>query len=195
MADLLIIDTKEKYKIVYDPTRQEIITVMRNVGLAMTVKDISLHMNLPHGKVYYHVKKLLSIEALKLSHTELINGITASYYVVNFKNIKIPLTNTLNQTNQALKNSLNQKIKDEYQESFEELMEARDLLADRIKKKKRVFGSHHYNTDIYLTYEERDELWKIIDAYLDDKKRTKTNKKETTTTRIFCQIFDIDYND
>lgn len=73
-----------------DPYRMKILMIFNsNCGEAMTVKEIASAMGEPHGKVYYHVKKMMDIGALEVVKTQKINGITAKYYVTTFDEIKI----------------------------------------------------------------------------------------------------------
>lgn len=73
-----------------DPYRIDIIQVLkRSKGVSMTVKEIAVVLGQPHGKVYYHVKKMFDIGALRVDKVEKINGITAKYYALNFSYMEI----------------------------------------------------------------------------------------------------------
>lgn len=80
--------TKEEFRTMTDPYRIDIVQVFRkNPNTPMTVKDIAVALGEPHGKVYYHMKKMLNIGALSLVKTEKINGITAKYYKLSFSSL------------------------------------------------------------------------------------------------------------
>jgi len=195
MNDLITIDTKEKYKILYDPIRQDIISSMRKLGKPVTVKDVANDLDIPHGKIYYHVKKLLTIDAIILDHTKSINGITAKYYLVDFKNIRIPVKSKLMYKNEYQENELNNRLKERFNENFNGILESQELVKKRIDEEQEVFGVHTYSEDIYLTFEERRELWKMVDDFIDKKRKIKPDTKKTTKTRIFANIYDLEIYD
>jgi len=87
MIEKLILRSREEIKIMTDPYRVEIINIMKNHVLPMTVKEIAEKMGDPHGKVYYHIKKFEKIDAVVIHHTKNIKGITAKYYALNFKEL------------------------------------------------------------------------------------------------------------
>ena len=73
-----------------DPYRIDIIQILKRAKeKPLTVKDIADALGQPHGKVYYHVKKMFDIGALRVEKVEKINGITAKYYALNFSYMEI----------------------------------------------------------------------------------------------------------
>lgn len=84
----LILTTDEEIRVMTDPYRLRIYHIFNNASpTPLTVKDVATRMDEPHGKVYYHIKKMLDIEALKLVREETIKGITAKYYSLAFESI------------------------------------------------------------------------------------------------------------
>lgn len=72
-----------------DPYRTKIIMIFhRYKNEALTVKTIAEEMGDAHGKVYYHVKKMLDMDALELVRTEKVKGFTAKYYRLAFDEIQ-----------------------------------------------------------------------------------------------------------
>lgn len=83
-----------------DPYRLSIIQVFKKTGdRSLTVQEIANGLGDPHGKVYYHVKKLENYGALEVDKTEVINGITAKYYKLTFDTLDI-----VNDPNEEIKN-------------------------------------------------------------------------------------------
>lgn len=76
----LTLKTPEEIEIYLNPFRMKIIRLMKSMDRPMTVTEIADKMGLTPAKVYYHVKKLVSIGVLTLKYTKVINGIVAKYY-------------------------------------------------------------------------------------------------------------------
>ncbi len=63
------------------PIRHRIMILLRNSGIPMTVQMIAKEMNMKHGNVFYHMKKLLDADLIELAKTKVVNGITSKYYL------------------------------------------------------------------------------------------------------------------
>lgn len=97
MSEVRNIQTDEEIKIFSDPYRMRIINAYIKAGEPMTVKGVADLMGEVPAKVHYHVKKLISIDILRLDHTEVINGITAKYYVLTTDSFRVAYQNTSDQ--------------------------------------------------------------------------------------------------
>ncbi len=97
MSEIRHIQTDEEIKIFSDPYRMRIINAYIKAGEPMTVKGVADLMGEVPAKVHYHVKKLISIDILKLDHTEVINGITAKYYALTTDQFRVAYQNTSGQ--------------------------------------------------------------------------------------------------
>ncbi|MEJ8307220.1 helix-turn-helix domain-containing protein [Saccharibacillus sacchari] len=75
-----MLNTVEEIKIYSDPYRLRILKTFLDFGRPATVKEVADRMGEVPAKVYYHVKKLESIDLVSIDHTEVINGIVAKYY-------------------------------------------------------------------------------------------------------------------
>lgn len=71
------------------PICGKVFITMRRFGQPMTVKMIADALDMKHGNVFYHVKKLVDIDLLRVERTESINGIIAKYYVRNYDHVHI----------------------------------------------------------------------------------------------------------
>ena len=97
MNEVRYIETDEEIKIFSDPYRMKIINAYIKAGQPMTVKGVADMMGEVPAKVHYHVKKLISIDILRLDHTEVINGITAKYYALTTDSFRVAYQNTSDQ--------------------------------------------------------------------------------------------------
>lgn len=97
MENVRKIETDEEIKIFSDPYRMRIINAYIKAGKPMTVKGVADLMGEVPAKVHYHVKKLISIDILRLDHTEVINGITAKYYILTTDSFRVAYQNTSDQ--------------------------------------------------------------------------------------------------
>lgn len=102
MKKILVLKTRDEIRTMTDPYRVDIMQIFRkNKCQPMTVKQVADALGEPHGKVYYHIKKMLKIDALELVKTEKINGIIAKYYRLNFAEIAIEKDEMMNDDTQA----------------------------------------------------------------------------------------------
>ncbi len=84
----LILTSDKEIRVMTDPYRMRIYHIFKSAApTSLTVKDVADQMDEPHGKVYYHIKKMLDLQALKLVREEKIKGITAKYYTLAFDTI------------------------------------------------------------------------------------------------------------
>ncbi|WDV44614.1 helix-turn-helix domain-containing protein [Clostridiaceae bacterium M8S5] len=88
MKKILYLRNNKDMRMITDPYRLKILQIiMKNEKISLTVQEIANKLGDPHGKVYYHVKKLADYGALEIHKTENINGITAKYYKLTFDDI------------------------------------------------------------------------------------------------------------
>lgn len=185
MIKRLQLKTKEDVKIMTDPYRVDIIQVFRkNNNTPLTVKEIADALDEPHGKVYYHVKKLEKIGAIKLEYTKNINGITAKYYILDFEEIdikykskdgtsdEIELNHTLSMISKYYDDSKNAFI--EYVKKTKEY-ESADKLKPGEKTSTLTSTNMYFTKDSYEQFSR--ELRELIDKYGDEKKELDEFKK------------------
>jgi len=89
MDRILYLQTLEEIRTMTDPYRVKIQVIFAKNGEAMTVKEVADIMGEAHGKVYYHIKKMIKVGALEVERTEKINGITAKYLRLTFDRIEV----------------------------------------------------------------------------------------------------------
>lgn len=89
--DTIVLSGKKELDIYINPQRQNLLRCMRIAGVPMTPKQIANRIGISPSSVQHHIKKLVELGIVELSHTELIRGITASYYHVLPKTVSIGL--------------------------------------------------------------------------------------------------------
>ncbi len=196
MIEKLIVKSREEIKIMSDPYRVEIINIMKNHGSPMTVKEIAEKMGEPHGKVYYHIKKFEKIDAVVIHHTKNIKGITAKYYVLNFKELIISPSTSANSdlsADFAINQSLNMvgsyydSSKKDFLNFYKKLLEEskrEDLSPEEKSKFEKKDDPNKYgilqNSVLHFTEEEYEtfmlDLKSLISKY-DNDDTTKPYKK------------------
>ena len=89
--DTIVLSGKKELDIYVNPQRQNLLRCMRIVGIPMTPKQIADRIGISPSSVQHHIRKLVELGIVELSHTELIRGITANYYRVLPKTVSIGL--------------------------------------------------------------------------------------------------------
>ena len=77
---LLAVSSEEDIKIISSPQRQRIFKLLQTSGKPLHGKEIADKLGIKAPSAHFHLRKLESIEAVKISHTQNIKGITATYY-------------------------------------------------------------------------------------------------------------------
>lgn len=161
--DVVVLSGKKEMDIYINPQRQKLIRCMRLAKAPQTPKQLADQMGISASAVQHHLKKLGELGLVEVSHTELIHGITASYYKL------LPKTVSIGGTMGGL-------IQDEYAEQRFALMQNSVSAVfegfARYCKNADKSNSHTEHGDIlsgiiYLAPQEAKELNGIIRAYLD----------------------------
>lgn len=77
---LLAISAPEDLKVVSSPQRQRIFKLLQTAGKPLHGKEIADCVGIKAPSAHFHLRKLEEIGAVRVSHTQNINGITATYY-------------------------------------------------------------------------------------------------------------------
>jgi DNA-binding transcriptional ArsR family regulator len=77
---LLTVSSKEDIKIISSPQRQRIFKLLNMSDKPLHGKEIADKIGIKAPSAHFHIKKLEEIGAVKISHTQNINGIIATYY-------------------------------------------------------------------------------------------------------------------
>ena len=88
METIVLTGKKELY-IYMNPQRQNILRCMQIQGIPMTAKQIADQIGISASSVQHHIRLLIELGIVEPSHTEQIHGITATYFRVLQKTVRI----------------------------------------------------------------------------------------------------------
>ncbi len=180
------LSTEEEIKIFSDPYRIRILTIFKNLGKPATVKEIADLMKEVPSKVHYHIKKLESIDVLKLIYTREINGIIAKYYEPTAESFAIGTELDNSPIDDVIKDEIRKLIVNLYDESRNIILDYLSERGDNIKSKER---SSIVSKSVYLTEEEFKEFNQILEEFYYKHREKKLDGKKY---HLFNTIFYID---
>lgn len=138
------LNTKEELNIYMNPVRQQLLRQLNISGIPMTPKMLANQLQISASSVQHHIKKLMSLDLIELDHTELIKGITASYYVPTQVTVQIGLdkTDDLNRQREVLMQESIASIFNNYHKQLQ----------------KRLSKLRETNSDMFLSKEEKEKV-------------------------------------
>ena len=74
------LSTREELSIYMSPVRKQLLRELSIANGPLTPKALSEKLNISPSSVQHHIKRLQSLGIVELDHTEVINGIKASFY-------------------------------------------------------------------------------------------------------------------
>ncbi|MEN6470060.1 MAG: winged helix-turn-helix domain-containing protein [Clostridiaceae bacterium] len=162
--DTIILSGKRELAIYINPQRQRLLRCMELAQTPQTPKRLAEKMDISPSAVQHHLKMLMELGLVEVSHTERIHGITASYYRALPKTVSIggPLGSLLQDESAAQRLALMQHSVSAVFEGFSAYCKG---------------GAGHAGEDaphgdvltgiLHLAPEEAKELYGMIRAYLD----------------------------
>lgn len=176
MSNVRRIETDEEIKIFSDPYRMSIINAYIKAGEPMTVKGVADIMHEVPAKVHYHVKKLISIDILRLDHTEVINGITAKYYRLTTDSFTVAYQNTANQ--KALFDATTNMILSVVDEFKNDIISNAEYIKNHEIKDEALKNGYFTKETMYLSEEDYEDFDKELkQLYNKYKSRQKEDQK------------------
>lgn len=85
----IVLTGKKELDIYVNPQRLNIIRLMQISGKPMTAKQIADQIGISASSVQHHIRLLIELGLVEQSHTEQIHGITATYFRILPRNIRI----------------------------------------------------------------------------------------------------------
>ena len=79
---ILELSTEKELKVYMDPLRQRMLRTMAVMGKPVTAKKLADTMKITPAAAKHHLLRLESIGLVGIDHTEVIHGITATYYAL-----------------------------------------------------------------------------------------------------------------
>lgn len=89
MPKSITITNEADIKLLSDPYRIRILDTFKSFGRSATVKQVADRLGDTSAKVTFHVKKLIGLGLLTLDHTEMVNGIVAKFYQLEYETIHV----------------------------------------------------------------------------------------------------------
>ncbi len=175
--DTIVLSGKKELDIYINPQRQKLLRCMRVTGVPMTPKQLADQLGISASAVQHHIKKLVELGIVELSHTERIRGITASYYKVLPKTISIG--GQIEDENEEQRFALMQNSMNTIFSEFSEYCKS-----NRARMEQDAQHGDMISGVVHLTREEAKELYGVVRAFLDSREE----KKEDTTPWEFAII-------
>lgn len=154
------LSTKQELNIYMNPTRQQLLRQLSLSGTSMTPKMLADKLKISASGVQHHLKKLISLGLVELDHTEMINGITASFYKLAQVQVQIGLEkdDVLNQQREVLLENSIFNILSGFQQRLHKVKESSEPINSPI--------GDVMTGVVYLTPEASANLMKMIEDFI-----------------------------
>lgn len=186
----LIIDSKKKYKLFFDPIRQEILDTIRSSDIALTIDEVARIIDMSNSKTNYHIKRLIELGAIESSFETVVNGIVSKHFKLTYTDVDIKLNPKEHLTQNLFVSKQMKYQKESFEANCINLEVTIKETATKIKNKEEVFGVHLYDQDVYLTFEQRQQLKDLVSKFMAENASLNKDESKYTKTHIFCQIYD-----
>lgn len=164
----IILSGKKELDIYVNPQRQNILRCMQIKGEPMTAKQIADQVGISASSVQRHIRLLKELGIVEQSHTEQIHGITATYYRVLPRNIRIGGLKDDGENNQRIA-LMQADISQRFSGFLEYCQALGSRLSDETQFGDMISGITH------LTPSEAKELYQMIRSFLDAHECTSPN--------------------
>lgn len=167
----IILSGKRELDIYINPQRQNLLRCMRIAGIPLTPKGIANRIGVSASSVQHHIRKLMDIGVVELSHTAQIHGITAKYYKVSPKTVQIGVLRKDGLIEERL--ALLQSILSRVFIGFSDYCVKESLNESDTRQQGDMLSGV-----IHLGKDEANELYTIIRNFLDEHEQEGTERKE-----------------
>ena len=148
-----------------NPLRTKLIMLFEG-NKEFSVQEMAKLLDLPHGKVYYHVKKLLEAELLEESSRREINGIVERFFRIREEKIRIELGKSERMMGLNLVKSV-----------------ICGLINDAGEDKEIFFTAG----EVYLTVEEMDGLSKKLEDFIEGHREERPGTTKLTIAPLIIK--------
>lgn len=156
---MLYIQDGKQLEIYMHPKRQQILHELSVQGGPMTAKMLSDALGMTPSSAKHHVARLVELQVVEVDHTELIHGITATYYRKRL--VTVSFSSLAEEKRKLASDVVTKQIHDDFY------------------KKAQSFTDEngHFQADqlsggvVHLSKSEADELYKLIRAFIDEKEK------------------------
>jgi predicted ArsR family transcriptional regulator len=172
--DKVKLSTKKELEIYMNPVRQQLLRQLELAKGPMTPKMLADKLGISASGVQHHIKKLMSLGLIELDHTELINGITASFYKPTYVSVQIGLGLSDNSTLQR-----EILVQDRISKTFDGFMTQMKTAINKHPNPNidvlRQWGDVMSGV-VHLTNQESQELMNLITDYIDNHAQPATDR-------------------
>lgn len=161
----IALTTKEDLNIYMSHTRQQLLRQLNIMNAPMTPKMLADKLQISASGVQHHIKKLMLLGLIDLDHTEVINGITASFYKPTQVTVQVGLSQSddLVQQREVL---IQDSIANVYDGFCDHMKKRIDLQGDKDPDSLQKWGDIQSGF-MYLNKQESEELMKLVTTFLE----------------------------
>lgn len=188
MKQKIELSTPFQIKVFSDVYRMEIFGTFKDLNKPSTVKEVADHMKQTPAKVYYHVKKMVQANMLKLVYTKEINGIVAKYYEPTAEDFVIKGSALAVKSANTNFTALVNKIYDTSKANF--FKNISNNINEIANKSDNQHAGHISLSSIYLTREEFDELSEKVKNFCNDKGEQDKAKKDSKRYEMLVTCYE-----
>ncbi len=158
----IMLTTKEELNIYMSPVRQQLMHQLFLSNASMTPKMLADKLQISASSIQHHVKKLMKLGLIELDHTEIINGITASFYKPTQVTVHIGLnrSDALVEQREVLMQESIARTYDGFKKQMSKRLSIEDK--DTVHKWGDILSGV-----VHLNKQESDGLMKLITAYIE----------------------------
>ncbi|MEA4914597.1 MAG: ArsR family transcriptional regulator [Christensenella sp.] len=156
----ILLTGKKELDIYVNPQRQNILRLMQIHGEPMTAKQIADQIGISASSVARHIRLLRELGIVEQSHTEQIHGITATYFRVLPRNVRVGGLKDDGENNQRIA-----LMQADISQRFAGFVSYCEALGDRMSDENQ-FGDM-ISGITYLKPSEAKELYHMIRSFLD----------------------------
>lgn len=157
--------TKKELDIYMSPMRQQLLRQLSISNTPMTPKMLADRLQISASGVQHHIKKLMSLGLIEMDHTEVINGITASFYKPAEVMVQVGLSrdDELARQREALIQESIAQVYDGFRTQMKKRIELKgDRDPDRLAKWGDILSGV-----IHLNEQESEELLKLVKKFME----------------------------
>ena len=159
------LSTKKELDIYMSPMRQQLLRQLNIANTPMTPKMLADKLEISASGVQHHVKKLMQLGLVELDHTEVINGITASFYKSAQVTVQIGLDQTdifAEQRDVLIQDSI-ARVYDGFRKQMKKRISfQKDEDPDRLQKWGDILSGV-----VHLNEQQSNDLMRLITEYIE----------------------------
>jgi predicted ArsR family transcriptional regulator len=150
----LLLKTDKDLEIFMHPKRQQVLHLL-STNACMTAKQISDALSMQPSSAKHHLLRLVELGLVEIDHTELIHGITATYYRKTL--VTVSFASLGEEKQKLVSDFISKKVRD-------------DLFS---KPRNHTDETGHFQADqlsgvVHLSKEEADQMYQLIRRFIEE---------------------------